>query len=141
MFIKRNILLVWKIFWDIVIIPINKPLEPLHWRPSGVFIVNFEQISHVVLFLHIWLWASKYRLAHISILSNTCSVNLNRMLTWTKRHTLNLHVTSMKHIDIWLTLTVDCAIIYPFKLRDIKMATSSMFSLGAVLISIKEEFV
>ena len=34
-----------------------------HWRRSGVFFVNFEQISRIVLVFLLWLWTSKYRQA------------------------------------------------------------------------------
>ena len=30
------------------------------WRRSGVFIVNFEHISHLFYYFYCWLWKSKY---------------------------------------------------------------------------------
>ena len=41
--------------------------ERRHWRRSGVFIVNFEQISHFVLvFLLLTLRTDKYRLGTLT---------------------------------------------------------------------------
>ena len=40
-----------------------KTPERYHWRRSGVFFVNFEQISHhVILLFHCWPWTNKCRL-------------------------------------------------------------------------------
>ena len=33
--------------------------NPSQWRRSGVFIVNFEHISHLLSSFYGWLWASK----------------------------------------------------------------------------------
>ena len=40
----------------------RKTPERCHWRRSGVFIVNFKQISHFVCYFICWLWTSKCRL-------------------------------------------------------------------------------
>ena len=47
-----------------------KTPERLHWRRSGVFIVNFEQISHIV----IWFLLFKCRLSviHLTALMYNC---------------------------------------------------------------------
>ena len=41
--------------------------ERRHWRRSGIFIVNFEQISHLILvFLLLTLRTDKYRLGTLT---------------------------------------------------------------------------
>ena len=59
-----------------------------HWGRSSVFIVNFEQISHLVLVFHFWLWAGKCHLGYAKKgseksvravhLNKDCSTNLSR---------------------------------------------------------------
>ena len=45
-----------------------KAKQPAYWRHSGVFIVNIEQILHIVLMFLLLLWTSKCRLRMITVL-------------------------------------------------------------------------
>ena len=48
----------------------TKTPERSHWRRSGVFVVNFEQISHNVVVFPLLLWTSKCRLGTYSIVNS-----------------------------------------------------------------------
>ena len=42
---------------------LRKTPEWCHWRRSGIFIVNFEQILHIFWCFHILLWTREYQLS------------------------------------------------------------------------------
>ena len=63
----------WEIFSKLTI----KRPERRQWHCSGVFIVNTEQISHIVLVFSLWFWTNK------SWLSRKCKIST---------HTKNLNI-------------------------------------------------
>ena len=52
-----------------------KTPERRHWRRSGVFVFNFEQISHIALVFSLLLCTSKYRLGQIFTIKTTLTLS------------------------------------------------------------------
>ena len=72
-----------------------------HLGRSGVFIVNFEQISHLVLVFHFWLWAGKCHLGYAKkgIEKSVRAVHLN------KDCSTNLSWYFPLHLDVYRSVS------------------------------------